>query len=99
MAPRMEWGCQPVAFTASAMVAPSLRRRRSISRACLESGRCAAGDAFLVFDLVALAAFDLVALASPPADRFERRDVVLAAGSRCSSAGTPIAPRPASVTT
>ena len=34
-----ECGCQPVAVTASAMVAPSLRRRRSTSRACLVPDR------------------------------------------------------------
>src|SRR5262249_48776311 len=99
MAPRTEWGCQPVAFAASAMVAPSFRRRRSTSRACLESARGTAGDGFLVVVWAALALFVLVPLRRRPADCFERREVMLALDSLCSSAGTPIAARPASVMT
>ena len=92
MAPRTDCGCQPVASTASAMVAPVLRLSSLISRACLVPARTAGG--VLSFGL-ALASFR----AARPV-RFCRRDMAAAAGLRDPGSGaTPMVSRPASVIT
>src|SRR5262245_47579133 len=59
IAPRTECACQPMAFIASATVAPPLRCRRSRSRASLDPGRGAAGSAvFFAFELGTVERFD-----------------------------------------
>jgi hypothetical protein len=101
IAPRTECGCQPVAFTTSAIVVPSLRRRSSTSRACFVPDRVDARETVAFgFDLDLVARFDPAALRPWSGDRFA---VGAVAGAGCglirASSSAPIAARPASVMT